>query len=275
MSRYDVELTAEALLFDLDGVLVDSAGSITRAWRRWAERRGVAWTALAPHVTGRHAVDTIRAVRPDLPDHQVRRDADEVNAEQVEDITGVVAIPGMVDVVSAATRAPWAVVTGCPRALALARLRACGYPLPPVLVTAEDVARGKPAPDGYLRAAAALGVAGERCVAIEDSASGVAAAQAAGAAVVMLLVRPVPAMSRAGTVTVADGRALSVTVDAGRVRLRCRTVPELPGPRLSGVEPPAAQPSGPGLPGPELPAGSAPSPAEPPGEAGPGAPRHA
>ncbi|HET8658826.1 MAG TPA: HAD-IA family hydrolase [Micromonosporaceae bacterium] len=228
MSRHDVELTAEALLFDLDGVLVDSAGSIMRAWRRWAARRGVAWASLAPHVAGRHAVDTIRAVRPDLPDRQVRQDADEVNAEQVEDVTDVVPVPGMVDVVRAATRAPWAVVTGCPRALALARLQACGYPSPPVLVTAEDVARGKPAPDGYLRAAAALGVAGERCVAIEDSASGVAAARAAGAAVVVLLVQPVPEVSRAATVTVPDGRALSVTVDAGRVRLRCRTAAQPP-----------------------------------------------
>jgi beta-phosphoglucomutase-like phosphatase (HAD superfamily) len=175
-----------ALLFDLDGVLVHSHAPIERAWRRWADRYGVDWSTLAPHIVGQRAVDTIRAVLPDLPAAQVEQDAVDINQEQQTDVSDVYPVAGMPQLVTRAVEegTPWAVVTGCPRPLAIARLAAAGYPAPPVLVTAEDVAAGKPAPDGYLHAAAELAVPADRCVVLEDSASGVAAGRAAGATVI-------------------------------------------------------------------------------------------
>lgn len=211
--------TNSAFLFDLDGVLVDSKESIERAWRRWADSHGLPWESVSSHIPGRLAVDTIREVLPDLDETLVQREADQVNQAQVEDGDLIRPIAGMPEAVeeAASQGVPWGVVTACPRALALARLRAAGYPVPKVLITAEDVDEGKPSPKGYLLAADGLSIPIENCVIVEDSPSGVAAGRAAGAVVVGLSAedRSPGADLASADVVIPDGRALSVAYTSG------------------------------------------------------------
>ncbi len=210
-------LTVRAVHFDLDGVLADSADSVRRAWRQWAAGRGVAWPDLAGHIPGRLAVDTIRAVRPDLDETSVQADADLVNAWQVADQADSRAVPGLPGLVASLGSVPWSVVTGAPRALAAARLARCGYPVPPVLVAAQDVARGKPSPEGYLLAARRLGIPIADSLVVEDSPAGIEAGLTAGAAVLAITGDPVP-----GPVALAvrDGREVAFEAAAGVLRVR-------------------------------------------------------
>ncbi|MBV9750738.1 MAG: HAD-IA family hydrolase, partial [Acetobacteraceae bacterium] len=162
-------LTVRAVHFDLDGVLSNSRASIRRAWRRWADDRGVRWEAVAPHIEGRLAVDTIGAVLPGLTHRRLQEEADRVNACQISDAEDRTPVPGARDLVRSLAGRPWSVVTGAPRELALARLGRCGFPLPAVLVAAEDVPRGKPDPAGYLLACQRLAVQPADCLVVEDS----------------------------------------------------------------------------------------------------------
>lgn len=177
-------LRAAALLFDLDGVLVDSSASVERQWRRWAAKHGIDGDSLMRVVHGRRAADTIREVAPWLDaEREVRED---LAPAEAADVVGNVAIPGAAALLAALPADRWAVVTSCVPEVAAERLRSVGLPVPRVLVTAADVARGKPDPEGYLLGAARLGVAAARCVVFEDAPAGLAAARAAGARAVAL-----------------------------------------------------------------------------------------
>ena len=173
----DTALHARALLFDLDGVLADSTASVESHWRRWARAHALDPEALLRVVHGRRAIDTIREVTPHL-------DADAELAAHVAaeagDTTGVVAAPGARALLARLPANAWAVVTSGVRAVALARLAASDLPVPHVLVPADEIARGKPDPEGYLTAAARLGVEPAGCVVIEDAPAGLEAARAAG-----------------------------------------------------------------------------------------------
>jgi sugar-phosphatase len=170
-------LRARALLFDLDGVLADSTASVERHWRAWAARHGLDGDALLAVVHGRRAVDTIREVTPWL---DADRELAALVAAEAGDTRGVTAAPGAAALLARLPAGGWAVVTSGVRSVALARLRACGLPEPPLLVAADEIARGKPDPEGYLAAAARLGRAPAECVVLEDAPAGVAAARAAG-----------------------------------------------------------------------------------------------
>jgi sugar-phosphatase len=166
-----------AILFDLDGVLVDSAAWIELQWRQWAERRGLDPAPFLRVCHGRRAVETIRLAAPELDaDAEVARlePADESRAGPLRAVAGAERVLGALPPDS------WGVATSGPRASAVARLRRAGLPLPGVLVSAEDVRRGKPDPDVYLRAAERLGVVPSRCLVIEDAPAGLEAARAAG-----------------------------------------------------------------------------------------------
>jgi sugar-phosphatase len=194
-----------AVLFDLDGVMVHSNGSIERAWRGWAGARGLPWETVEPYVSGYLTVDTVRAVLPGLSPEAAEREAIEVNRRQVVDTARIRPVAGMRRLVEVLPRSCWAVVTSCPRELAVARLAAAGYPLPSTLVTAEDVVRGKPDPEGYLLAAARLGVVATTCLVLEDSPAGVAAGRAAGMAVVGITTTHPPATLGDASMVVPDG----------------------------------------------------------------------
>jgi sugar-phosphatase len=171
----------EAMLLDMDGTLVDSGGCVERIWRTWALHHGLDGDAIMRVAHGRQNHETVRAVAPHLDRPQEY--AWMVRAEEgCRD--GIVAVDGAPELLAALPPERWAVVTSAWRRLAAIRLTVAGLPMPRVLISADDVRRSKPSPDGYLAAAAALGVDARHCVVIEDAPAGVAAATAAGTTVI-------------------------------------------------------------------------------------------
>jgi sugar-phosphatase len=199
--------TAEALLIDLDGTLVDSHASIVRAWDGWAASYGVDPARIRAIMPGRTAVSVMREVRPDLTDAVLAREQDDLLDRQVTDTAGVIALPGARRLLAALPTDRWALVTACDDRLARARLRAAGLPEPAVLVGCDTVPTSKPDPTGYLTAAARLGTDPAGCVVIEDAPAGVAAGLAAGMAVL--------ALPPAAAELVTGGRVVAVASLAG------------------------------------------------------------
>lgn len=176
-------LKCHGFLFDLDGVLVDSHLVVERTWRRWAARHGLDGDAIVPLAHGRRSGDTIREVAPQL---DLAAEVAWLDEAERGDMDGVVALPGAVSLLSHLPGVAWAIVTSCSDALARERLATCGLPIPRVLIASERIARGKPAPDGYLAGARALGIAPAECLVFEDTPPGIDAGLAAGCRVVGL-----------------------------------------------------------------------------------------
>jgi sugar-phosphatase len=170
-------MTVQAILFDLDGVLVDSTANVERHWTEWAHKVGLDPAWLVPRVHGRRAIDTVRSVRPDL---DAGAEFAALERAESEDTEGVTALPGARDLLARLPETTWAIVTSGTRPVASARLRAAQLPTPEAFVTADLIARGKPDPEGYLAAAARLGVPQSACLVVEDAPAGAAAARAAG-----------------------------------------------------------------------------------------------
>jgi sugar-phosphatase len=174
--------SVRALLFDSDGVLVDSDASALEAWSTWATEFGLRPDEVVQQVHGRRAADTVEALvaAPERAGALHR-----INELELVASSGVRALPGAYDLLTSLGTIPWAVVTSATSALAAGRLQAAGLPLPTVLITADDVHSGKPSPEGYQTAARRLGYQPARCAVFEDSDAGVLAAQEAGAGVVV------------------------------------------------------------------------------------------
>lgn len=172
-----------AILFDMDGVLVDSTPAVARVWSIWAARHGFIPDEIVRQAHGRPSLATIQEL---LPNGNHDAENREVERLEIEDISDVVALPGALQLLQAIPSQQWAVVTSATRKLAEVRLRAAGLPIAH-LVTATDLQRGKPFPDPYLKGAEILGVAPANCIVVEDAPSGVRAGKAAGARVLALL----------------------------------------------------------------------------------------
>ena len=185
-----------AVLFDLDGVLVESKEATERVWLEWASRNGIDEGALRSAMHGVRSVEVVRALRPDL---DAAAEAEAIERRQAEDLRGLRAIPGAVEALRALRADRVAVVTSATRPLAAARLGAVGIELPSVVVFADDVARGKPDPEGYLTAASRLGVEPSEALVVEDAPPGIEAGRAAGAATVA-----VASTHRASELSAAD-----------------------------------------------------------------------
>jgi len=170
-----------AVLFDLDGVLVESRDATERVWLDWAWRNGIAEAALRSAMHGVRSADVVRALRPDL-DAVV--ESEEIERRQAADVERLAAIPGAVAALGALKGDRVAVVTSGTRPLALARLAAVGIEPPAVIVFAGDVTRGKPDPEGYLNAARGLGADPAEALVVEDAPPGIEAGRAAGMATV-------------------------------------------------------------------------------------------
>jgi mannitol-1-/sugar-/sorbitol-6-phosphatase len=170
-----------AVLFDLDGVLVESREATERVWMEWAARNGIGAGELRSAMHGVRSVEVVRALRPELDS---LAESEAIERRQAEDVRGLRAIPGAAEALAALRGDRVAVITSATRPLAAARLGAVGIEPPAVMVHAEDVSRGKPDPEGYLTAASRLGVAPGEALVVEDSPPGVHAGRAAGAATV-------------------------------------------------------------------------------------------
>jgi mannitol-1-/sugar-/sorbitol-6-phosphatase len=172
-----------AILFDLDGVLVDSTRSVERQWRAWARDHEIDAEKVMAIAHGVRAVEVIRAVAPHL-DAEV--EVGRLESREAADRDGVVVMPGALDLVHAIPAGRWCVVTSGRRNLATARLRLAGIPLPAVMIAADEVTNGKPHPEPYLKGAEALGVPPAECLVMEDAPAGIRAAHAGGMRVIAL-----------------------------------------------------------------------------------------
>lgn len=175
------QLECEAILFDLDGVLIDSTSCITRHWQEWTRQHNLEMAAVMQVAHGLRTVETMRLVAPFL---DAEEEAERFTAAEIADTDGVVAIEGAFEMLTALPRGVWAIVTSGSYELAKARLRRAGLPIPDTLVSGDDVRHGKPAPEPYLVGASRLGRSVERCVVIEDAPAGIGAARAAGMQVI-------------------------------------------------------------------------------------------
>jgi sugar-phosphatase len=203
-----------AFLFDMDGTVLTSIVASERVWGAWASKHGLDVEAVFKCIHGRRAVETVRSFN--IPNVDEDAEVQWLMQAEIADVDGIDAIEGAAAFLNALPADRWAVVTSAPRELAKVRLTAAGLPLPAVLVTAEDVEHGKPAPDCFLLAAQRLGHPIKDCLVFEDAPAGIAAAEAAGAKVVVItathshpLETPHPGVTGYGLLNVAGSGALS------------------------------------------------------------------
>jgi sugar-phosphatase len=175
--------TAKAILFDMDGVLIDSAPAVERVWRKWALAHHLDPGTVVEQAHGRRSIETIRAVAPHM---DAERENVKVEQMEIEDKEGVTALCGAAELLRSLPPERFAIVTSATRPLAIARLGYAGLPVPVHIVTADDVEHGKPTPEPYLKGAALLGAAPSDCLVFEDTPAGIASAHAAGMRVIAL-----------------------------------------------------------------------------------------
>lgn len=212
-----IEITAGAALLDMDGTIVDSTAAVERIWGDWARDHGLDPEFVMPIVHGRQGWASMAKLLPDRPMEQNLADNAAILAREVADTEGIVAIPGAAELLEAIDAAPHALVTSASEALAQARMRAAGLPVPRMAIAAENVAESKPHPEGFLLAANRLGIDAADCVAFEDSNAGIAAARAAGMRVVGV---GVATAEYGADWAVADLTAVSAEVSGSRITLR-------------------------------------------------------
>jgi sugar-phosphatase len=180
---FSMQIRCRALLFDMDGVLVDSTPAVARVWTAWANRLGLDPDQVVRRAHGRPSIDTIREL---LPSANHRAEDQAIEKAEIEDIEDVIALPGTHELLSALPDNRFAVVTSATRALAVVRLRAAGFAIPKHLVTSNDIQRGRPDPEPYLRGAQILGLSPADCIVIEDAPAGIQSGKAAGSGVIAL-----------------------------------------------------------------------------------------
>jgi mannitol-1-/sugar-/sorbitol-6-phosphatase len=177
------KIECKGLLFDLDGVLVDSTPAVARAWYAWAARHGFVAEDVVRKAHGRPSMTTIKELLPH-GDHEAENRV--MEQCEISDVKDVVALPGATELVESLPPGRWTIVTSCTRPLAKVRISAGGLPVPQQLVTSSDVKKGKPDPEPYLAGAARLQLAPEDCVVVEDAPAGIRAGKAAGMRVLAL-----------------------------------------------------------------------------------------
>lgn len=212
--------TYAATLFDMDGTLISSIAATERVWAAWARRHGLDVETFLPTIHGIRAVETVRRLQ--LPGVDPEVEAAALLQAELDDIDGVEAIAGAARFLDTLPEQRWAIVTSAPRALALLRLEAAGLPLPSVLISAEDVANGKPAPDCFQLAARRLAVDVRDCLVFEDAPAGIQAAETAGASVVVVTaIHQSPVADQHSTIADYTGLFAQAEADGGtRIKLK-------------------------------------------------------
>jgi sugar-phosphatase len=183
LTRGKIEVSCTGLLFDMDGVLLDSTPAVARVWSRWAIEHGFNPREVVRAAHGRPSISTIRDY---LPNADYEAENREVERRELADLEGVVPWPGAIELLRSLPLDRWAIVTSCTRPLAEIRLRAGGLPRPKILVTCDDIEHGKPAPDPYLKGAQLLGLDPADIIVVEDVPAGVRSGKAAGCRVIAL-----------------------------------------------------------------------------------------
>lgn len=216
----NLNLTCEAVLFDMDGTLVDSGVVVERAWGLWAARHGI---PLEDVLSFSHGRPTIATMEHFLPARDHSEELEEMDRYEETQLEGIRAVPGATQIVHALQKHSWAIVTSAWRRLAEARVLAAGLPLPNVIVPVDEICNGKPHPEGFLQAAERLGVAPKDCLVFEDTQPGIEAGMSAGMQVVALLTT-VPAQHLKHRPLIRDFRDVRIQIDGECIRLELRAV---------------------------------------------------
>ncbi len=210
-------VSAQGILFDMDGVLISSIGSVRRCWQRWAKMYGVpnAEEYEVPH--GMRAIEIVKILRPDIDPREGLRAIEDM---EVEDIADLKVLPGVKTLLESLPPERWAIVTSSTHRLLLARLKAAGLPLPDRIISGDVVERGKPDPEPYRRGAGLLGFRPEECVVVEDAPSGVGSGVAAGCRVLGVLGTHSAEELHGADWVVGSLEGLAVTANADGLELR-------------------------------------------------------
>jgi sugar-phosphatase len=210
-------ITAKGILFDMDGVLVSSIGSVLRSWRRWAKLYDLPNAEMFEVPHGMRAKDIIKTLLPDVDQQEAVRVIEDL---EVEDTADLKVLPGVKTLLEGLPPERWAIVTSSTQRLLMARLGAAGLPIPKRIISGDIVERGKPDPEPYRRGAELLGFLPGECVVVEDAPSGVGAWKAAGCPVLGVLgTHPAEELHEADWV-VGSLEGLAVTAKAEGLELR-------------------------------------------------------
>ena len=172
-----MKVRTKGLLFDMDGVLISSLGSVERSWQTWAERHGLDVRETIKTAHGMRAIETVRKLKPDADDLAELKVIEDL---EVGDNEGLEVLEGVLSILQLVPQKFWTIVTSATERLARSRLAFAGIPVPAHIVTADMVKEGKPHPEPYLKGAKILGLTAQDCIVIEDSTSGAKAGRAAG-----------------------------------------------------------------------------------------------
>jgi mannitol-1-/sugar-/sorbitol-6-phosphatase len=207
----------KGVLFDMDGVLVSSIGSVVRCWRRWCEMYDVPNAEIFEFPHGVRAIDIIKQLRPEIDAEEGLRVIEDM---EIEDTVDLKVLPGVKALLESLPPERWAIVTSATKRLLLGRLKVTGLPVPERIISGDMVVRGKPDPEPYRRGAELLGLRPEECIVVEDAPSGVGAGKAAGCRVLGVLGTHSEEELQGTDWLVASLEGLAVTADARGLELR-------------------------------------------------------
>jgi mannitol-1-/sugar-/sorbitol-6-phosphatase len=219
---WEMIFSAKAILFDMDGVLMDSTPSVERVWRAWAAKYWLDPERVASLAHGRRSIETIRAVAPHL---DAEKENIVVEQMEIDDKDGVTALPGAAELLAHLPPNRFAIVTSATRPLAVARLGYAGIPVPRHIITANDVIHGKPSPEPFLKGAALLGFEPADCLVFEDSPAGVASARSAGMKAIALQTTYPPDQLQAAHAIIGNLADVKASLNGENIALELAPLP--------------------------------------------------
>jgi mannitol-1-/sugar-/sorbitol-6-phosphatase len=216
-----VRVETKGILFDMDGVLISSIGSVVRCWRRWAEHYDVPNAEIYEVPHGMRAIEIVKELRPDIDPQEGLRVIEDM---EMEDVSGLTVLPGVRTLLASLPLDRWAIVTSATHRLLIRRLEVAGLPIPQRIISADMVERGKPDPEPYRRGAELLGLPPAECLVVEDAPSGVGAGIAAGCRVLGVLGTHSAEDLKATTWIVPSLEAVTIAAHDDGLELRFTTI---------------------------------------------------